>query len=424
LKLINKAVFYYFLVSIIIFTTGGIIFYEAVRIILIRQITDNLISEKNLIEEDILNSDSIPDYSTIFGHEIAVTIYNAPLKRSEEITNKRLIKPFDTKAHRYRYLCVTGVMRDKKGYYRGYTIEMYKSLSETQKLIFTLFLVVWLVLVLLLLILGIVNLWISKKMWIPFFEILSKLSRYKADTSLPLNLSLSGIKEFDQLTHALNAMSERIRADFVNLKEFTEDVTHEIHTPLSIIKLKLELLFQAENLSEEQFQNIHAIYEAVSRLEKMNNSLLLISRIQNQQYPDVNDVNLAMLIEKFLSNFREVIIQKNITISKQCNNETTLRINPDLADIMISNLLGNALKHNVQNGNISIELNSHELIIRNTGRPISSSPEHLFSRFRTGSESGDSSGLGLAIVKKVISPYNIQIEYSTRDNVHTMSLAF
>lgn len=424
MKLLNKVIFYYVIVSMILFTTGGIVFYNIARVIVIRQITETLTTERNIIEKQILASDSLPDFSNMFGHRIDIEFYNQPLRTSQKISDTLLMDESGATSLPFRYIYVTGTYSDNRGYYRGYSISLYKSISETQKLIFNLFLLIWIALISLLAILSAINLWVSKKLWRPFFSVLSKLSDYNINKQLQLNLSPSGIKEFDQLNNALNAMSERIRTDFINLKEFTEDISHEIHTPLSIMKSKLELLFQSKNLTEEQFRNIHSIYEAVNRLSRMNNSLLLITRIQNQQFPEVKEINLSTLIEKFLENFRELFQQKNITISTELNPKTILLINPDLAEIMISNLLGNALKHNIQNGSVSIILSDHKLIITNTGNTINTEPSRLFNRFKKAHTSTDSPGLGLSIVRKIVLPYAIKIEYSVQENLHTIQLQF
>ncbi len=408
----------------VIFTMGGFMFYKFVRIIVIRQITNSLITEKKLIEEQILNSDSLPDFTTIFGHEIEVTLYDQPLRYVQVINDTLIADSSNNTSDHYRHLRVTGNFKDNRSFYRGYSINIFKSLADTHKLIMDLFLVIWLVLISLVLILITINLWISKKMWIPFYKILNNLSQYNINENLHLNLTPSGILEFDQLIRVLNSMSERIRSDFINLKEFTEDASHEIHTPLSIIKSKLELLFQSENLTEEQFQNIRTIYEAVSRLSRLNNSLLLISRIQNKQFPEVKEINLTYVIEKFLIHFKEVIQQKNISITKHYNDQTTVNMNPDLAEILISNLLGNAFKHNVQNGSVTISLNARELVITNTGHKLEADPGSLFKRFKKGNISSDSSGLGLSIINKIVSLYNFNVEYSAHDNLHSLTLRF
>ena len=222
-----------------------------------------------------------------------------------------------------------GNMEDKK----GYRISIYKSIEDTRSLITDLFLITCLAFILLSIILVVVNYWISKKLWVPFYHTLEKIKDFNIDEKLQLNLSPTGIVEFDRLNRVLNTMSEKIRADFLNLKEFTEDASHEIQTPLSIIKSKLELLFQSENLTEKQAENIRAIYEATTRLSKLNYSLQLISKIQNQQYAATGKVDLAAVTDKFLLHFQEIIDQKNIRIDRHYNSSGTLIMNPDLAEI-------------------------------------------------------------------------------------------
>jgi signal transduction histidine kinase len=265
---------------------------------------------------------------------------------------------------------------------------------------------------------------ISRKIWVPFYHTLDKIKDFNINDNLKLNLSPTGIREFDRLNRVLNSMSEKIRADYLNLKEFTEDASHEIQTPLSVIKSKLELLFQSENLTDKQAENIRAIYEATTRLSKLNYSLLLISKIQNQQYASTEQVDLAVIIDKFLLHFREIIEQKNIRIDRQYRKADTLSINPDLAEILISNLLGNSIRHNIEDGWVSVDLDAEKLVISNTGHTLAFNPDDLFKRFRKGDVSGDSSGLGLSIVSKIASLYNMDIEYTLSGNIHTLRLAF
>lgn len=420
MKLLNKTILYYIIISTVIFSTGGIVFYRLVRSIIIDQIDTSLLTEKEIIEEQILHFDSVPDFTTVFGHQIEVTVYDYKVKPSQKIVDTLITDTENKVSTEYRQLLATSVMPDG----RGYKISIYKSLEDTHNLIADIFLVVCLVLILMSVLLIAVNYWISKMAWIPFYSTLKKIKEYNINETLELNLSPTGIREFNQLNRVLNTMSKKIRADFLNLKEFTEDASHEIQTPLSIIKSKLELLFQADNLSTEQAQNISVIYEATNRLSRLNNSLLLLSKIQNEQYSYTESVNLSFIIEKFLMQFKEIIQEKNITITKNYFTQTTLDINPDLNEILISNLLGNAVKHNVNNGFITIELTGQELTITNTGQPLQLNANDLFKRFRKANISSDSSGLGLSIVKKIVSLYNMNIEYTTKENIHSFRLIF
>jgi signal transduction histidine kinase len=420
LKLLNKTILYYIIFSMVIFTAGGLTFYKLVRMTIIGQIDTSLVTERKIIEEQILYYDSIPDFTTVFGHQIEVAVYENRFNPSQKIQDTVIANPLGDASAEYRLLVAKDNMEDG----RGYRISIYKSLEDTHKLITDLFLVICLVFISLPFILIAINYWISRKIWVPFYKTLNKIKDFNINENVQLNLTPTGIREFDRLNRVLNTMSEQIRADYLNLKEFTEDASHEIQTPLSIIKSKLELLFQSENLSDKQAENIHAIYEATTRLSKLNHSLLLISRIQNQQYAHTEQVDLAGIIDKFLLNFQEVIEQKNIRIDKQYKAACTLNINPDLAEILISNLLGNAIRHNIENGWVSINLSPDELVITNTGYTLAFNPSDLFKRFRKGDISGDSSGLGLSIVSKIASLYRMDAEYLLDGKIHTLRLAF
>jgi signal transduction histidine kinase len=404
----------------VIFTAGGLSFYQLVRMTIIRQIDMSMLTEAEIIQDQILFYDSIPDFNYIFGYQISVTIYEKAVTPGQNIQDTVITDPETGTGSGYRHLVVKGNMEDKK----GYRISIYKSLEETHSLITDLFLITCLAFILLSIILVVVNYWISKKIWVPFYHTLDKIKDFNINDNLQLNLSPTGIREFDRLNRVLNTMSGKIRADYLNLKEFTEDASHEIQTPLSIIKSKLELLFQSRNLTDKQAENIRTIYEATTRLSKLNHSLLLISRIQNQQYASTGQVDLAGITDKFLLHFQEVIEQKNIWVEKHYEEDVKLNMNPDLAEIMISNLLGNAIKHNIEDGRVSVTLDKKALVITNTGHTLAFNPDDLFKRFRKGDVSSDSSGLGLSIVSKIASLYNMEIEYSVDGNLHTLRLAF
>lgn len=404
----------------VIFTAGGFTFYQLVRLTIIRQIDLSMLTEAEIIQEQILFYDSIPDFNNIFGYQISVNVYEKPMNPDQKLQDTVISDPSSGTSASYRHLTVTGNLEDNK----GYRISIYKSIEDTHSLITDLFLITCLAFILLSIILVVVNYWISKKLWVPFYHTLDKIKDFNIDEKLQLNLSPTGIIEFDKLNRVLNTMSEKIREDFLNLKEFTEDASHEIQTPLSIIKSKLELLFQSENLSDKQAENIRAIYEATTRLSKLNYSLQLISKIQNQQYSNIGVVDLAVITDKFLHHFQEIIEQKKIRVDRHYQQPVRLNMNPELGEILISNLLGNAIRHNIENGWVSIDLNDKELIISNTGRMLSFDPNDLFKRFKKGDLSGDSSGLGLSIVNKIAALYHMEIEYLLDGNIHTLRLAF
>ena len=111
------------------------------------------------------------------------------------------------------------------------------------------------------------------------------------------------------------------------------------------------------------------------------------------------------------------MVEKNYTA------EPVWNMAPDLAHILLSNLLGNAVRHNLDGGNIRILLKENELQISNTGKTPSLPIDKLFERFQTGSETGNT-GLGLAIVKEIGSVTGMKIVYEYSDDRHIMTVRF
>jgi len=132
-----------------------------------------------------------------------------------------------------------------------------------------------------------VNYIISRRLWLPFYETIKKINSYDIKNKTLITFPETNIAEFGKLNAVLSSMSQKIREDFFNLKEFTENASHEIQTPLAIIKSKIELLVQSENLSENQVELIQTIDQSVTRLSKLNSGLLLITKIENNQYAEI-----------------------------------------------------------------------------------------------------------------------------------------
>lgn len=217
-------------------------------------------------------------------------------------------------------------------------------------------------------------------------------------------------------------MAKKMRRDYVNLKEFNENASHEIQTPLAIIKSKLELLIQGEGLDEDQVGLINSVYEAATRMSRLNQGLLLISKIDNNQFHQTEKVDLKKIMERTLEHFEEIVNLKKIRIITHFNAPTCPQMNPTLAEILVSNLVSNSIRHNIEEGEIRITMNSNGFEIANTGHTIKIPPNELFARFRKSERSSDSVGLGLAIVKKIVMLYQFDIKYEVKENIHLISL--
>ncbi|MCK5676891.1 MAG: HAMP domain-containing histidine kinase, partial [Flavobacteriaceae bacterium] len=244
------------------------------------------------------------------------------------------------------------------------------------------------------------------------------------ESNQSIHLQNSKIDEFQELNKSLIKLTNKINSDFNNLKEFTDNASHEMQTPLAIMQLKSESLMQSENLKTDEKQQIQAIYLAAQRLSKLNKTLLLLSKIENQQFSEKEVILLNDVINKQLEIFEDFIESKKITVIKKFTPNVKVSANPLLFDIVISNLISNAIKHNSKSGNLEIVTSDLFISFSNSGEPLNISSTSLFERFKKDSKSSDSFGLGLAIVKKICDTYSWKINHSYIENQHNISIYF
>jgi signal transduction histidine kinase len=420
-KLLYKSTLYFFIFLIFAFIIGGYIFYVKSRSIINQQIDSGLVTEKNIIEEEILETNVIPDFTEIFfEHQVKAEFSDKSLKVSLTIKDTSIYNEKKDLNFDYRVLEFTS--NTKQG--RGYSIVIFQSVETKKDLLKYIALALLILVVFLLIISLLINYGISKNLWRNFNDSLNKISSFDISSSDPLNLSETNIKEFRQLNDVLTQMSLKMKKDYRNLKEFNENASHEIQSPLAIIRSHLELLFQNESLTESQMKSLSTIKESVNRLSRLNQGLLLISKIDNQQFKYTGSVSVGKVTEKLLSDFEEIISLKNIRVSTEFLSASDLKINADLAVILISNLISNAVRYNTESGEIKIAMDENSFSIINTGPPLKSNPESLFERFSHESHSPDSVGLGLSIVKRITDYYGMQVSYKNRDNLHELKIEF
>lgn len=419
MKILTKTLVYFIVTSLIVFLVGGLLLYGILKHTFYQQVDDGMFMEKGIIEEEIQRNKDIPDYSSRFGHEIEVILYRHPVKRELVLKDTAIYDTTSMQDADYRFLKIANNKLS-----RGYTIAILHPLSgrhvlftSVMEAILIMFLVVMFISIL-------INYVVSRKLWLPFYETVRKISNYDVKDKSLMEFSATNIKEFLKLNEVLNQMSIKIRQDFFNLKEFTENASHEIQTPLAIAKSKLEILIQSENLSKSQLELIQSVDESITRLSKLNSGLLLISKIDNNQYSEFQSISISSLIEHSLETLDDFISRKDLKVTLDIKERPVLNINPVLADILINNLINNAIKHNYPGGFIAITLTSSLLRISNSGQMLNENPENLFNRFKKSNKSSDSLGLGLAIVRKICIYHGMKIRYVNEKELHTISIDF
>ena len=305
---------------------------------------------------------------------------------------------------------------------KNYHIKVWKSTIEFDELMEVVFVVFTLLLVVLLLITAYINFKISRLIWGPFRNTLEYIKNFSVHSTDFKKLESNDITEFSELNSSINGMTSKMITDYKNQKKFAENASHEFQTPLAIIKGKIDLLLQENTLNEKTMQLLVSIEEAASRLSRINKSLLLLSKIENQHFGKGDTVALLPLIEKIKDLNEDFILDKNIDFVCETTEELDFKINSELCFILINNLIQNAIRHNVTNGKITISVQDYTLYIANTGEDEVLNDAVIFERFEKKSANVNSIGLGLAIVKEIATANSIEILYKYENNRHVFLL--
>lgn len=268
-----------------------------------------------------------------------------------------------------------------------------------------------------------VNGFLLNKAWKPFYAILNKLRNYQFGEKIHEKPQEYSIKEFEQLNGEIDEMIRRNEFVFYQQKKFIENASHELQTPLAIIINKIDLSIQKESLEEDHLNFLIEIKNNLARMVSLNKSLLMLSKIENNQFNKTEWVNFNTFIKEMVENYEDFIRHKEIEITISGNQEFEASFSPDLADILISNLLKNAIKYNLSNGKINIRIYKSQIVFENTGVNIPLDKNQIFNRFYKQNTDHNSTGLGLSIVTTIIKQYpGWDIAYEFKNGLHCFSL--
>ena len=207
------------------------------------------------------------------------------------------------------------------------------------------------------------------------------------------------------------------------VKEFSENASHELQTPLSVLRSKLELLADT-NIQGDQAILIGEMQHAIEKMARINHSLLLLTKLENQEYEATENISFAAHIKSILGFYEDRIQMKVLSLTTQISDDILLKMHPALADLLFDNLLGNAIRHNVKNGIINIKANQDVFVIENAGAAPVIPTEELFERFKKSDQCGESIGLGLAIVKQICELNKFDVKYTYREGIHSLKVGF
>jgi signal transduction histidine kinase len=241
-----------------------------------------------------------------------------------------------------------------------------------------------------------------------FYKLLNELKKFRLDNRQILEFPETNVKEYLQLNQSVKELLEKNIDVFNEQKIFIENTTHELQTPLAIIIAKMEMLIEKYQSDKKITEEISDVLNTLNRMKRLNSNLLLLSKIKNGQFPETSLVDLREIIDLVITDFEDLAAYKEISIEKEGDYYPELEINKDLAYILFSNLIKNAIAHNHQNGKIIIKYASDCITIANSGNKIA---DKVFSRYQNTAADEKSSGLGLSIVKSIADLYQLKITY-------------
>lgn len=396
-----------------IFILSGVAFFFALHYTLLRQMDEDLrIEQREIVSyaklhHQLFTPVPVKDMSISFQKT------NDPLKKEKYKTVR-----VDFDDDKYRQLKFSIQVGDD-----WYDVKVLKSLESTEHITRLVFTITFCTILLVLVLTFVINNSILKKLWQPFYSSLNQLQRFKVNNREPLLLQKSDIDEFTFMNSILERTTTKAIHDYETLKEFTENASHELQTPLAIIRSKLEMIMQGENLNEYQFDALQSASEALNRLARLNQSLLLLTKIENEQFAYKSQVDLTKLITQKADQFYEIWQDRALTVNINTE-QVEVETNRELIELLLNNLFSNATRHNYNDGEIHITLDARQLKITNTGHKAPLNQKQLFQRFSNPSRSSTSNGLGLAVIHQICTASGFKVSYAYADDQHVFIVSF
>lgn len=383
--------------------------YFILKTIILKGTKENLISKEFLIRKQIIETGKIPNLFPVIEVQVANdTVQTKPLFREIEIWNER-------ENENELFLEYSNIIRINDS---GYVLKLRQSVFENEDLELILVITLFVLLSSAFLISFIITNRLNKTVWSDFEINLHAIETFSLNERTGISLLKSDIEEFERLNKVIADLTEKLKSDYHSLKEFTENASHEIQTPLTIALLNLEEVLQQE-INPDTLKKVVTAINAIKRLSSLNQNLALLTKIENRQFVPVNTLNIIDILHNYISEFEPLFKMKNIKVDLITEDDFSIKMNNQLAGIMISNLLSNCINHNIKGGLMQITVKRNSLLICNTGLENQFTDENIFNRFVKGP--AKSYGLGLAIVKKICNTHALEIHY-TKNELHCFTI--
>ena len=420
-RLLNKTLLYYTFFATIILLLSAPFFYLMMERLYTDDVDEAIFLRKKEFEINNQQTLHITDIAVWnkFNRDIRILPDTVVSKPKDSILQQNIYDALVPEWEPYRVLYTNVKIEGQP-----FVLMIQLNLVESEDLIKT---IIWLylgILFALLLVIFFITRFISNRLWKPFYDTLKKIDQFNIEQHTSPEFSVTNVKEFEQLNAGLEKLIQGNLQSYASQKSFTQNAAHELQTPLAIFQSKLDLLLQDTSLTQPQATIVQSLYEATSRLTRINKNLLLLAKIENNQFAETATFTINELINDVTPYFTEQADSKQLVIEKNIEAIVNINANRGLAEIMINNLFLNAVRHNIENGKIIISLKDNGFTIANSGITQPLDNTILFKRFGKGSADVRSSGLGLAIVKEICDRYGWRASYKFENNLHYFSIPF
>lgn len=422
MKLNNKILLSNTLLTLVVFALTSIGIYYLVNSTVYGELDNHLLQHKidliNQIDEDASSLQDIKELGILGSYEwIDIQKYDGTVAPNANNfatidTMRNPNKEIEEKS--YRRLTTAINVNDTY-----YTIRLYEEVASWEHISRTILLSVLAGLLIWILLLYILNQFVLDKVLAPFYETVSTLEHISNPSDLNETFPETTTYEINVLNRALNSMMQHIRSSFEDQKQFIQNASHELLTPLSIIRQKAEkILSNAESLDKQTIKAAGNIQDTAVRLSRLSNALLLISRIENRQYSLDEDVEITNITENVIDELSDFIEMKQLTLEKEFDCSINVKGNSELIRAAIYNIVQNAIKYTPSGTSIILqtkcngEQRSFSVLDEGPGIP-NEFLDSVFDRFQktqnhTDGFDDDSPGLGLSIVQSISRLHNFR----------------
>lgn len=380
-----------------------------------------------IVSEEIKNNLQSQNFSdSVLNKSVALWNQLQPSSHLREVTELKSDSTyniyrknnFSKKEERFQGLTSYFQLKGKK-----FALSVETNMEESHETILGLALVSLIFFVLLLIGLIILNRRLSDKIWQPFNSSIKTIQEFDLNRhDLPV-FEETDIVEFETLNTRLEHLIKANINSFEQQKQFVENASHELQTPLAVIQSKLDLFLQEAALSKRQSEIIDQAQNALGKANRINRNMLLLAKIENNHFEDREWIDLKELLQENLEMMNSFIEAKRLSVALSCSGITKIKTNSTLLEILLSNLLTNAIRYSKENSKIDIQVSGHYLVISNPGTQALKQ-EHLFQRFGRVNNETPATGLGLAIIHQVCLQFKWDITYAFEACQHKFSVNF